>query len=434
MTAVIKVVGVGGGGVNAVNRMIEVGLREVEFIAINTDAQTLVKSDADVKLDIGKELTHGLGAGGDPDVGRRAAEESNEEIEAALKGADMVFVTTGEGGGTGTGAAPVVARIARSQKALTVGVVTRPFSFEGLQRASRADMGIEALRNEVDTLITIPNDKLLEMSPRHVPATETFQLANQILLNGVQGITDLITGIGVINLDFADVKSVMTDAGAALMGIGVAGGEDRAVKAAEAAVSSPLFEVSIDGALGAIINVEGPSDISLTEYMEAVSLITEAAHKNAHIISGMAIDDSLGDQIKVTVIAAGFDNSTPLVTQAEAARANLPNSFAPRSANANLRPVPLDTEPTHSTPAAPPMPVQNAPAMPMPVAQGTPGQQRQPLMDAEPEAPQFGDPASWLNTNEPLVPPKVWEPVAPKEDLLPPFLQGKNRKSDFLDR
>ena len=311
MAAVIKVVGVGGGGVNAVNRMIEVGLRDVEFIAINTDAQSLVRSEADIKIDIGRELTRGLGAGGNPDVGRRAAEESESEIEEALKGADMVFVTTGEGGGTGTGAAPVVARIARALPALTVGVVTRPFTFEGTRRTAQADAGIEGLRDEVDTLITIPNDKLIDISDRKTPLVDTFHQANQVLLNGVQGITDLITNPGLINRDFADVTSIMKDAGTAIMGIGVASGEDRAVQAAEAAVSSPLFEQTVDGALAVLINVEGPTDLSLYEYMEAVNLITESAHAGAHVIAGTAVDDTLGDQVKVTVIAAGFEKATP---------------------------------------------------------------------------------------------------------------------------
>ncbi len=309
--AVIKVVGIGGGGVNAVNRMIEVGLKGVEFIAINTDAQALLMSDADVKLDVGRELTRGLGAGADPEVGKKAAEDHEQEIEEVLRGADMVFVTAGEGGGTGTGGAPVVARIARSLGALTVGVVTRPFSFEGRRRANQADSGIDALRKEVDTLIVIPNDRLLSMADRSVSALDAFHSADQVLLSGVQGITDLITTPGLINLDFADVKSVMQGAGSALMGIGSARGEDRAVQAAELAISSPLLEASIDGAHGVLISIQGGSDLGLQEINEAARLVHEAAHAEANIIFGTVIDDALGDEVRVTVIAAGFDGGNP---------------------------------------------------------------------------------------------------------------------------
>jgi cell division protein FtsZ len=309
--AVIKVVGIGGGGVNAVNRMIEVGLKGVEFIAINTDAQALLMSDADVKLDVGRELTRGLGAGADPEVGRKAADDHAEEIEEVLKGADMVFVTAGEGGGTGTGGAPVVARIARSLGALTIGVVTRPFTFEGRRRATQADSGIASLREEVDTLITIPNDRLLSISDRHVSVLDAFRSADQVLLSGVQGITDLITTPGLINLDFADVKSVMQGAGSALMGIGSARGEDRAVQAAETAISSPLLEASVDGAHGVLLSIQGGSDLGLFEINEAARLVQEAAHPEANIIFGAVIDDALGDEVRVTVIAAGFDGGTP---------------------------------------------------------------------------------------------------------------------------
>ncbi|MBL0886759.1 cell division protein FtsZ [Myceligenerans indicum] len=309
--AVIKVVGIGGGGVNAVNRMIEVGLKGVEFIAINTDAQALLMSDADVKLDVGRELTRGLGAGADPEVGKKAAEDHAEEIEDVLRGADMVFVTAGEGGGTGTGGAPVVARIARSLGALTVGVVTRPFTFEGRRRAVQADQGIENLRDEVDTLIVIPNDRLLSMSDRNVSAISAFHSADQVLHSGVQGITDLITTPGLINLDFADVKSVMQGAGSALMGIGSARGEDRAVQAAELAISSPLLEASIDGAHGVLLSIQGGSDLGLFEVHEAARLVQEAAHPEANIIFGTVIDDALGDEVRVTVIAAGFDGGVP---------------------------------------------------------------------------------------------------------------------------
>jgi cell division protein FtsZ len=309
--AVIKVAGIGGGGVNAINRMIEVGLKGVEFIAVNTDAQALLMSDADVKLDVGRELTRGLGAGANPDVGRKAAEDHAEEIEEVLKGADMVFVTAGEGGGTGTGGAPVVARISRELGALTIGVVTRPFTFEGRRRANQAEDGIAALREEVDTLIVIPNDRLLSISDKNVSVLDAFKAADQVLLSGVQGITDLITTPGLINLDFADVKSVMSEAGSALMGIGSARGDDRAVAAAEMAISSPLLEASIDGARGVLLSISGGSDLGLFEINEAAQLVSEAAHPEANIIFGAVIDDGLGDEVRVTVIAAGFDGGEP---------------------------------------------------------------------------------------------------------------------------
>ncbi|GAA1844299.1 cell division protein FtsZ [Microbacterium koreense] len=309
--AVIKVVGVGGGGVNAVNRMIELGLRGVEFIAVNTDAQALLMSDADVKLDVGRELTRGLGAGADPEVGRRAAEDHTEEIEEALRGADMVFVTAGEGGGTGTGGAPVVAKIAKSIGALTIGVVTKPFSFEGRRRQQQAETGVASLKDEVDTLIVVPNDRLLEISDRGISMIEAFATADQVLLAGVQGITDLITTPGLINLDFADVKSVMQGAGSALMGIGSARGADRAIKAAELAVESPLLEASIEGAHGVLLSIQGGSNLGIFEINDAAQLVKEAAHPEANIIFGTVIDDTLGDEVRVTVIAAGFDGGEP---------------------------------------------------------------------------------------------------------------------------
>lgn len=309
--AVIKVVGVGGGGVNAVNRMIDLGLRGVEFIAVNTDAQALLMSDADVKLDVGRELTRGLGAGADPEIGRRAADDHAEEIEQALAGADMVFVTAGEGGGTGTGGAPVVARIAKSIGALTIGVVTKPFSFEGRRRQSQAEAGVAKLKEEVDTLIVVPNDRLLEISDRGISMIEAFATADQVLLAGVQGITDLITTPGLINLDFADVKSVMQGAGSALMGIGSARGADRAIKAAELAVESPLLEASIEGAHGVLLSIQGGSNLGIFEIHDAADLVKEAAHPEANIIFGTVIDDTLGDEVRVTVIAAGFDGGEP---------------------------------------------------------------------------------------------------------------------------
>ncbi|SDL56169.1 cell division protein FtsZ [Tessaracoccus oleiagri] len=333
--AVIKVVGVGGGGVNAVNRMIEAGLRGVEFIAVNTDAQALLMSDADVKLDIGRELTRGLGAGADPSKGREAAEDHADEIEEALRGADMVFVTAGEGGGTGTGGAPIVAKIARSLGALTIGVVTRPFSFEGRRRANQAETGIEALREEVDTLIVIPNDKLLQMTDHQVAILDAFKQADQVLMQGVSGITDLITTPGLINLDFADVKSIMSQAGSALMGIGSARGEDRARAAAEMAISSPLLEASIDGAHGVLLSIAGGSDLGLFEVSAAAQLIEEAAHDEANIIFGTVIDDALGDEVRITVIAAGFDGGQPQkrqpqVTRPQQSRPGAPQAQAPR--------------------------------------------------------------------------------------------------------
>ena len=309
--AVIKVVGIGGGGGKAVNRMIEAGLKGVEFIAINTDSQDLFMSDADVKLDIGRKLTKGLGAGASPDIGKQAALDSITEIEEVLRGADMVFITAGEGGGTGTGAAPVVAKVARDIGALTVGVVTRPFSFEGKRRSSQAEEGIENLRTEVDTLIIIPNDRLLSISDRSISLVEAFRSADQVLLSGVQGITDLITTPGLINLDFADVKSVMSGAGSALMGIGSARGESRASKAAELAVSSPLLEASIDGAHGVLLSIAGGSDLGLFEVHEAAEMVAKYAHPDANIIFGTQIDDTLGDEVRVTVIAAGFEGGEP---------------------------------------------------------------------------------------------------------------------------
>lgn len=370
--ALIKVVGIGGGGVNAVNRMIEHGLKGVEFIAINTDAQALLMSDADVKLDIGREETRGLGAGANPAIGQKAAEDHAEEIEEALKGADMVFVTAGEGGGTGTGGAPVVARIARSLGALTIGVVTRPFSFEGKRRATQAEDGIATLREEVDTLIVIPNDRLLTISDRAVSVLDAFKQADQVLLQGVSGITDLITTPGLINVDFADVKAVMSNAGSALMGIGSSRGEDRAVAAAEAAISSPLLEASIEGAHGVLLSIAGGSDLGLFEINEAAQLVSESAHTDANIIFGAVIDDALGDEVRVTVIAAGFDGGMPKrreqamnqarpQTRLPAAGGDVATQGVPRSTPAEAQvqaqqpanqPPPYGTPPAQQTPPA----------------------------------------------------------------------------------
>jgi len=305
--AVIKVVGIGGGGVNAVNRMIDAGLKGVEFIAVNTDAQALLMSDADVKLDIGRQLTRGLGAGSDPEIGRQAAEEHRDEVEEVLKGADMVFITAGKGGGTGTGGAPVVAQIAKSAGALTIGVVTRPFQFEGRRRSVQADAGIAKLKEEVDALIVIPNERLLTVSNDKTSMVNAFKMADEVLLQGVQGITDLITTPGIINTDFADVKMIMSNAGTAVMGIGTASGEGRAVTAAKLAITSPLLEASIDGARGILLNIAGGSDLGLFEVNEAAEIIHGVAHPDANIIFGQVIDDAMGDEVRVTVIAAGFD-------------------------------------------------------------------------------------------------------------------------------
>ncbi len=305
--AVIKVVGVGGGGVNAVNRMIEEGLKGVEFIAVNTDSQALMFSDADVKLDIGREATRGLGAGANPEVGRQSAEDHKSEIEETLKGADMVFVTAGEGGGTGTGAAPVVASIAKKMGALTVGVVTRPFKFEGQKRTRQALDGIDALREVCDTLIVIPNDRLLQLDSSNLTMMEAFRAADQVLHNGVQGITDLITIPGLINVDFADVRSVMSDAGSALMGVGSARGDNRVMEAALEAINSPLLESTMEGAKGVLLSIAGGSDLGLQEVNDAATMVQEQADDNVNLIFGTIFDDNLGDEVRVTVIATGFE-------------------------------------------------------------------------------------------------------------------------------
>jgi cell division protein FtsZ len=369
--AIIKVVGVGGGGVNAVNRMIEAGLRGVEFIAVNTDAQALLMSDADVKLDIGRDLTRGLGAGADPDKGRQAAEDHAQDIEDALKGADMVFVTAGEGGGTGTGGAPVVARIARALGALTIGVVTRPFSFEGKRRAVQAEQGIASLREEVDTLIVIPNDKLLQMIDHQIAILDAFKQADQVLMQGVSGITDLITTPGLINLDFADVKAVMSNAGSALMGIGSARGEDRARAAAETAVSSPLLEASIEGAHGVLLSIAGGSDLGLFEVSDAANLIQGAAHEDANIIFGTVIDDALGDEVRVTVIAAGFEGGQPPRRQPGISRAADLRTHQARPTPTSPEPEPAaavshnHSSANHAAPAESPAPALHPSPVPL---------------------------------------------------------------------
>ncbi|TKV60203.1 cell division protein FtsZ [Nakamurella flava] len=452
--AVIKVVGIGGGGVNAVNRMIEVGLRGVEFIAINTDAQALLMSDADVKLDVGREMTRGLGAGANPDVGRKAAEDHREEIEEVLKGADMVFVTAGEGGGTGTGGAPVVASIARKLGALTIGVVTRPFAFEGKRRGGQAENGIKELRNECDTLIVIPNDRLLQLGDMGVSLMDAFRSADEVLLNGVQGITDLITTPGLINVDFADVKSVMAGAGTALMGIGSARGEGRAVQAAQKAVNSPLLEASMDGAHGVLLSIAGGSDLGLFEINEAASLVQEAAHEDANIIFGTVIDDSLGDEVRVTVIAAGFDSTPsvlpPTLEQRRPAAGGSSNGFssqpAPQSAApagggyqragafAGFPEAPSRTAAPAQAPAPQPAYAEAPAERPapsygqVPAQPSTPGQQYPPQRGYEPAGQppaygqQYGRPAG---QQQPSVPAGRGQHAEPEDDGvdIPSFMR-----------
>ena len=396
--AVIKVVGVGGGGVNAVNRMIDIGLRGVEFIAINTDAQALLMSDADVKLDVGRELTRGLGAGADPEIGRRAAEDHVEEIEEALTGADMVFVTAGEGGGTGTGGAPVVARIAKSLGALTIGVVTKPFSFEGRRRADQAEHGVDALKEQVDALIVVPNDRLLAISDRGISMLEAFATADQVLLAGVQGITDLITNPGVINVDFADVKSVMQGAGSALMGIGTSRGADRSVKAAELAVASPLLEASIEGAHGVLLSVQGGSNLGMFEVAEAAQLVRDAVHEGANIILGTAVDDTLGDEVRVTVIAAGFDGGEPRALDESEIVKSAPN------------PLPSLEEATARNQA--PKQEEQAPAYASSTANGgatTAGAEQAERKPAEEAAPRLGESPAWSTAEAPTISPRQTE-------------------------
>nr|WP_236028247.1 cell division protein FtsZ [Bifidobacterium pongonis] len=357
----IKVVGVGGAGGNAVNRMIAEGLQNVEFVAINTDAKDLLRSDADVKISLSDQTSRGLGAGADPEKGAKAAQDHQSDIEEALKGADMVFVTCGEGGGTGTGASPIVARAAHQQGALTIAVVTRPFSFEGPQRANSAKFGIDNLRQEVDALIVIPNDRLLELSDRSITIMDAFKTADGALLSGVQGITDLITSNSYIHVDFSDVTAILRGAGTALFGIGSARGEDRATQAAELAISSPLLEESIEGAHGALINVAGPTDIGLQEASAAVELVRKAIHPEAQIIWGLALDDAYGDEVRVTVIAAGFDSNKPTAEE--------------RAAQAAAQAAPT---------------VQQAQAA-QPAQQGQPMQAAQPAADAA-QAPVQGQP------------------------------------------
>jgi cell division protein FtsZ len=340
--AVIKVVGIGGGGTNAVTRMVDAGVSGVQFVAVNTDAQALLMSEADEKIHIGSRATRGLGAGADPQVGRAAAEESRDELKEALKGADMVFVTAGEGGGTGTGGAPVIAEIGREIGALTVGVVTRPFGFEGKLRADQAEGGIQALRETVDALIVIENDRLLQVVERSTPVTDAFRMVDDILRQGVQGITDLITVPGLINLDFADVRTIMKDAGSALMGIGSARGDNRAVEAARMAISSPLLEQTLDGATGILLNVTGGPDLGLAEVDEAAEVVRGAADSNANVIFGAAIDEAMGDEVRVTAIATGFGARPSRRRRTEMPVAATVSSERPSFSAPSVRDVELD--------------------------------------------------------------------------------------------
>lgn len=381
----IKVVGVGGAGGNAVNRMIAEGLQNVEFVAINTDAKDLLRSDADVKISLSDQTSRGLGAGADPEKGAKAAQDHQSDIEEALKGADMVFVTCGEGGGTGTGASPIVARAAHQQGALTIAVVTRPFSFEGPQRAASAKFGIENLRQEVDALIVIPNDRLLELSDRSITIMDAFKTADGALLSGVQGITDLITSNSYIHVDFSDVTAILRGAGTALFGIGSARGEDRATQAAELAISSPLLEESIEGAHGALINVAGPTDIGLQEASAAVELVRKAIHPEAQIIWGLALDDAYGDEVRITVIAAGFDSNKPTAKERAAQAAQSAPATAP-AAEPKAEPAPA----AQSAPAA--EPAQAAPQQAAP-QQAAPQQSPFTFAPAPGETPQPQNPS-----------------------------------------
>ena len=375
----IKVVGVGGAGGNAVNRMIAEGLQSVEFIAINTDAKDLMRSDADVKISLNDATSRGLGAGADPEKGAKAAQDHQSDIEESLKGADMVFVTCGEGGGTGTGASPIVARAAHQQGALTIAVVTRPFGFEGPQRAASAALGIENLRKEVDALIVIPNDRLLELSDRTIGIVDAFKTADTALLAGVQGITDLISSNSYIHVDFNDVNAILRGAGTALFGIGSARGEDRATQAAEIAISSPLLEESIEGAHGALINIAGPSDLKLQEAAAATQLVGKAIHPEAQIIWGLSLDDAYGDEVRVTVIAAGFDANSKKAAQADAQK---------------------QAEPTEKT-----IPLSALSAAPRAAAPQQPPQQPQPQLIQTPEAPKVQPLSTYIpSTPEPVVP------------------------------
>lgn len=410
--AQIKVVGVGGGGGNAVNRMIEAGLGGVEFIAVNTDAQALVTQKARVRVRIGDKLTRGLGAGGNPEVGKKAAEESSDELYEVLRGADMVFITAGMGGGTGTGAAPIVAQVAKELGALTIGVVTKPFMFEGNRRNQSAEAGIEDLKSKVDTLIVIPNDRLLQVVDKRASLQESFRLADDVLRQGIQGISELITVPGLINLDFADVRTIMSEGGAALMAVGTATGEDRARKAAEAAVSSSLLDVTIDGARGILFNVTGGPDMSLFEVNEAAAIIKETAHPDVNLIFGAVVDENMRDQIRITVIATGFERPTggvlrPAIAKPTNTGRGNPSFSAPAPRQSQPQQPPAPVEPPR------PQAQQQQPAYTLP-----PPPARTPMPEPPPARPQ--PPAAR--------PP---EPKAPDADLdYPTFLRRQNRNQD----
>jgi cell division protein FtsZ len=392
--ATIKVIGVGGGGGNAVNRMIDEGLGGVDFIAVNTDSQSLLLSKARTRVRIGDKLTRGLGAGGNPEIGRKAAEESADELYEVLRGADMVFITGGMGGGTGTGAAPVVAQVSKELGALTIGVVTRPFTFEGSRRIAAAEMGIEDLKGKVDTLIVIPNDRLLQIVDKRASLNDAFRMADDVLRQGIQGISELITVPGLINLDFADVRTIMSEGGAALMAVGMASGEDRARKAAEAAISSSLLDVTIDGARGILFNVTGGPDMSLFEVNEAAAIIKETSHADVNLIFGAVIDENMRDQIRITVIATGFERQSGVTTR--------------------MMPKPAMSERRTSTPARQQQPVQAQPVQPTPLRTPVP----QPV-----EPP----------PRQPQTPPAAPPPPAPRQNENPPSFNGNPYSNDDLD-
>ncbi|MBW3092487.1 cell division protein FtsZ [Bifidobacterium sp. 82T10] len=408
----IKVVGVGGAGGNAVNRMIAEGLQNVEFVAVNTDAKDLLRSDADVKISLSDNTSRGLGAGADPEKGAKAAQDHQSDIEEALKGADMVFVTCGEGGGTGTGASPIVAKAAHQQGALTIAVVTRPFSFEGPQRSSSAALGIENLRKEVDALIVIPNDRLLELSDRTIGIVDAFKTADTALLAGVQGITDLITMQSYIHVDFSDVTAILRGAGTALFGIGSARGEDRATQAAEIAISSPLLEESIEGAHGALVNIAGPTDLGLQEAASAVELVRKAIHPEAQIIWGLALNDAYGDEVRVTVIAAGFDPKSKAPVAEEPAKSKGPTILT--SPNPSVKPAQQHSAPAASRPFFAAQPAQQ------PAAQQTPTQPSnpQPVQTAPVQQP-ISQPTPIIPSVQPVQP--VQQPVQQQPQQAQPF-------------
>jgi cell division protein FtsZ len=398
--ATIKVIGVGGGGGNAVNRMIDEGLGGVEFIAVNTDSQSLLLSKARTRVRIGDKLTRGLGAGGNPEIGRKAAEESADELYEVLRGADMVFITGGMGGGTGTGAAPVVAQVAKELGSLTIGVVTRPFTFEGSRRIQSAELGIEDLKSKVDTLIVIPNDRLLQIVDKRASLNDAFRMADDVLRQGIQGISELITVPGLINLDFADVRTIMSEGGAALMAVGTASGEDRARKAAEAAISSNLLDVTIDGARGILFNVTGGPDMSLFEVNEAAAIIKETSHADVNLIFGAVIDENMRDQIRITVIATGFERQSGV------------------SARVLQKPAMVERRPTPPVPTA---------------SRAAPAEQRQPQTPLrQPVPPQQQQPVE-PRQQQPQTPPPAPPQPAPRTNDAPPSFSGNAYSSDDLD-